>query len=99
MGLSAWLPAGGGLRDEDWARRHRLLTLLLSSTVVALTVFGWLGPGLDTAWLITVLAILPCVVIAALLRPRRLPSIFVAIGFTVACAGFVTMCHGLTESH
>jgi diguanylate cyclase (GGDEF)-like protein/PAS domain S-box-containing protein len=99
MGLSAWLPAGGGLRDEDWARRHRLLTLLLSAAVVGLTVFGRLGPGLDTAWLITVLLILPCVVTAALLRPRRLPSIFVAIGFTIACAGFVTMCHGQTEAH
>ena len=38
--MHGWLPTGGGLRDEDWARRHRLLTLLLASIVPALTVFG-----------------------------------------------------------
>jgi diguanylate cyclase (GGDEF)-like protein/PAS domain S-box-containing protein len=97
--MRGWLPAGGGLRDEDWARRHRLLTLLLASCVVVLTIFGSLRHGLDSAWLLTVLLILPCVVGAVVLRPRRLPSILVATGFTVACGGFVAMSGGLTESH
>jgi diguanylate cyclase (GGDEF)-like protein/PAS domain S-box-containing protein len=39
------------------------------------------------------------VVAAVSLCPRRLPSVFVALGFTIACAGFVTMCNGLTEAH
>jgi diguanylate cyclase (GGDEF)-like protein/PAS domain S-box-containing protein len=97
--LRGWVPSGGGLRDEDWARRHRLLTLLLAAGVVALTVFGACRHRLDPSWLTIVLLILPCVLAAATLRPRRLPSIFVAIGFTIACAGFVAMCDGLTEAH
>jgi diguanylate cyclase (GGDEF)-like protein/PAS domain S-box-containing protein len=97
--MRGWLPTGGGLRDEDWARRHGLLTMLLASTVLGLTVFGAARSGLDANWLLTVLLILPCVVGAVLLPARRLPSISVATGFTVACAGFVTMSAGLTESH
>jgi diguanylate cyclase (GGDEF)-like protein/PAS domain S-box-containing protein len=97
--MHGWLPTGGGVRDEDWARRHRLLTLLLASGVLALTAFGAVRAGLDTDWLLTVLLILPCIVGAAALPGRRLPSISVALGFTVACAGFVAMCDGLTESH
>ncbi|MET8153244.1 putative bifunctional diguanylate cyclase/phosphodiesterase [Actinoplanes sp. NPDC049668] len=97
--MRGWLPAGGGLRDEDWAGRHRLLTLLLAAAVVALTVFGYTQDRLDSAWLLTVALILPCVVGAVLLRPRRLPSIFVAVGMTVACGGFVAMSDGQTEAH
>ena len=97
--LSALLPAGGGLRDEEWAGRHRLLTALLAATVGALTLFGAAAHGLDGAWLLTVFLVLPCVVAARLLPGRRLPSIFVAAGFTAACGGFVTMAGGLTEAH
>ncbi|MFI5494991.1 putative bifunctional diguanylate cyclase/phosphodiesterase [Actinoplanes sp. NPDC051859] len=97
--MRGWIPTGGGLRDEDWVRRHRLLTTLLAACVVALTVFGALGTGLTQSWLWTVLLILPCVIAAVVLPPRRLPSIFVALGFTIACGGFVAMAEGLTESH
>ncbi len=45
------------------------------------------------------LLILPCIVAAAALRGRRLPSIFVAFGFVTACAAFVAMNHGKTEAH
>ncbi|WP_306208039.1 putative bifunctional diguanylate cyclase/phosphodiesterase [Actinoplanes sp. RD1] len=94
-----WLPTGGGLRDEDWARRHRLLTQLLAACVAGLTGFGVFQDGLDRSWLVTTLLILPCVVLAVTLKQRRLSSTFVAIGFTVACGGFVSMAHGLTEAH
>ncbi|RZU52994.1 PAS domain S-box-containing protein/diguanylate cyclase (GGDEF)-like protein [Krasilnikovia cinnamomea] len=97
--LRGWIPAGGGLRDEDWAGRHRLLTALLAACVLVLTVFGVLQDGLGRSWLVTVILILPCVVAAAVLPPRRLPSTFVALGFTIACGGFVAMAHGLTEAH
>jgi diguanylate cyclase (GGDEF)-like protein/PAS domain S-box-containing protein len=97
--MRGWLPTGGGLRDEDWTRRHRLLTLLLGSTVLILTAFGAARDGLDADWLITVVLVLPCIVGAVKLPARRLPSIAVAVGFTVACAGFVAMSDGLTESH
>src|SRR4051812_30417678 len=92
-------PTGGGLRDEDWARRHRLLTLLLAASVAGLTVTGVLDHGATGIWLVTTLLVLPCLVAAVLLRPRRLPSMFVALGFAVFCGGFVVMNHGLTEAH
>jgi len=97
--MRGWLPTGGGVRDEDWARRHRLLTLLLASGLLALTAFSAARGRLDMGWLLTVLLMLPCIVGAVALPGRRLPSISVAAGFTVACAGFVAMCDGLTESH
>ncbi|WP_327010493.1 EAL domain-containing protein [Dactylosporangium sp. NBC_01737] len=97
--MRGWLPAGGGLRDEDWARRHRLLTMLLASSVLALTAFGVVRHTLGTAWVVTVLLVLPCLVGAVQLRPRRAPSTLIAVGFTFACGGFVAMCDGLTEAH
>ncbi|MEU4241745.1 EAL domain-containing protein [Actinoplanes sp. NPDC026619] len=95
----SWIPAGGGLRDEDWARRHRLLTLLLAASVAGLTIFGAFRDALTSPWLISVLLVLPCVVAAARVRHRRLASVAVAFGFVVVCAGFVAMCDGLTEAH
>src|SRR5690242_14669065 len=96
--LHRWLPTGGGLRDEDWAGRHRLMTRLLAASMVALVVYGALrdelGGGNLTTWLL--LLILPCVVAAVALPGRRVPSIFVSLGFTMACAAFVAMTHGQT---
>ncbi len=97
--LRGWIPTGGGLRDEDWAGRHRLLTLLLAAMVPLLTAYGVFRHALTTGWLITILVVLGCVTAAATLRPRRLPSAFVALGFSIACAGFVEMSNGLTEAH
>ncbi|WIM98665.1 EAL domain-containing protein [Actinoplanes oblitus] len=94
-----WLPAGGKLRDEDWSARHRLLTIILAVAVVAVTVFGTLRPGGALTLLWTDLLVLPCVVAASRLPHRRLRSVSVAIGFTVACAGFVSLSNGLTEAH
>ncbi|GIF01390.1 hypothetical protein Ari01nite_88540 [Paractinoplanes rishiriensis] len=93
------MPTGGGLRDEDWAGRHRLLTVILGLSVVALTVFGAFQEESGQAWLYTALLVLPCLVAAVKLPGHRLPSIAVSLGFTVACGGFVALSHGLTESH
>ncbi|MDY7086604.1 MAG: EAL domain-containing protein [Actinomycetota bacterium] len=99
--LLGWLPAGGGLRREDWADRHRLMTRLLAVSMAALLVYGALTDGLHdwnlTTWLL--LLMLPCVVAAVRLPGHRLPSIFVSLGFTLACGAFVAMCHGRTEAH
>ncbi|GAA4601449.1 diguanylate cyclase (GGDEF)-like protein/PAS domain S-box-containing protein [Actinoplanes octamycinicus] len=94
-----WLPTGGKLRAEDWTARHRLLTVILAVVVVVVTVFGVLGPGDGVTLLATDLLVLPCVVAATLLPHRRLRSVCVALGFTVACAGFVSLSNGLTEAH
>ncbi|MEU8242343.1 EAL domain-containing protein [Actinoplanes missouriensis] len=94
------LPTGGGLRDEDWASRHRLLTVLLAAVLVFLIMFGVLrGEGHTLTLLLTVVPVLPCLLAATRLRSRRLRSVCVAIGYTIACGGFVALCHGLTEAH
>jgi diguanylate cyclase (GGDEF)-like protein/PAS domain S-box-containing protein len=97
--LAGWIPTGGGLRHEDWTRRHRLLTLVLAASMVLLTTYGALRHGLDAAWVTAVLLILPCVLAAVLLPGRRLPATAVALGYVVACADFVAMCDGRTEAH
>jgi len=96
--LRQWIPAGGGLRDDDWANRHRILTVLLGASVVVLTVFGALRDQLGGA-LIAVLITLACAVAAVTLRPRRRPSVFVALGFAAVCGSFVALSGGLTEAH
>src|ERR1700754_5149955 len=78
--LMALLPTGGGLRDEDWARRHRVRTALAAATIVLLTAYGVFADGLNSTWLLTVFLILPCVIAAARLPGRRLPSASVAVG-------------------
>ncbi|MEV4278918.1 putative bifunctional diguanylate cyclase/phosphodiesterase [Actinoplanes xinjiangensis] len=93
------LPTGGRLNDEDWAGRHRLLTVLLALCMVFVTVFGVLKGEYATELLITDGLVLPAVVAAALLRHRRARSLAVALGFVAACGGFVALCHGLTEAH
>jgi diguanylate cyclase (GGDEF)-like protein/PAS domain S-box-containing protein len=94
------LPTGGGLRDEGWAGRHRLLTVLLAVVMVVLIVFGVLkGEDYLAAMLLTVGMVLPCLVAARLLRSRRARSVFVALGYTAACGGIVSLSHGLTEAH
>jgi diguanylate cyclase (GGDEF)-like protein/PAS domain S-box-containing protein len=97
--MRGWIPTGGGLRDEDWAGRHRLLTLLLAAMVPLLTTYGVFRHELARGWLLTTLAVLGCLVAAVTLKPRRLPSTFVALGYSIACAGFVELSHGLTEAH
>jgi diguanylate cyclase (GGDEF)-like protein len=88
-----------GLRDEDWAGRHRLLTVLLLLSSLVLTAVGVGTEGLNAIWLVTVVLICLCAAGAVALPPRRLPSMCVAIGLTLACAGLVAMTHGLTEAH
>ncbi|WP_308285438.1 putative bifunctional diguanylate cyclase/phosphodiesterase [Actinoplanes hulinensis] len=93
------LPTGGGLREEDWAGRHRLLTVLLAVCMVLLTVFGVFRAEHPTDLLIIDGLLLPCLVGAVRLGNRRARSIVVALGFATASAGFVALCHGLTEAH
>ncbi|MBB3095280.1 diguanylate cyclase (GGDEF)-like protein/PAS domain S-box-containing protein [Actinoplanes campanulatus] len=93
------LPAGGGLRDEDWDGRHRLLTVLLTVCMVLLTVFGVFRAEHPNDLLLIDGLLLPCLVGAVRLGNRRARSIVVAFGFAAACAGFVALCHGLTEAH
>jgi diguanylate cyclase (GGDEF)-like protein len=98
--VAAWLPSGGGLRDEDWHGRHRLLTVLLAVTATAVTVFGLTRPGMAVYTVTTFVLAVACTVGAARLRHRRrLASILTAFGLTTVCAGFVALTGGLTEAH
>jgi diguanylate cyclase (GGDEF)-like protein/PAS domain S-box-containing protein len=97
--LRELMPTGGGLRDEDWAGRHRLLTSTMIGSTVLLTGVGIARDRLDVAWLVSVVLVFTCTMSALFLPPRRLPSSAVAIGFTVVCADLVMMYDGLTEAH
>ncbi len=96
--LPGWVPARG-LRDEDWAGRHRLLSWLLILTAPALTGFGLCDGSLGTAWLLSVSMIGLCSAGAIVLSGRVLPSMCVALGLTAASAGLVAVCHGCLEAH
>jgi diguanylate cyclase (GGDEF)-like protein/PAS domain S-box-containing protein len=93
------MPTGGGLDDEDWQGRHRLLTATMVATAVLLTGIGADMHRLGPNWLVTILIIAACTVGALVLPPRRLPSCAVALGLTAACAGLVMIFNGLTEAH
>jgi len=97
--LRAVMPTGGGLRDEDWQGRHRVLTWTLIVSTILLTMIGIARDRLDTEWLVSVLLITICTFGALLLPPRRWPSSAVALGLTVVCADLVMMFNGLTEAH
>jgi diguanylate cyclase (GGDEF)-like protein len=93
------LPTGGRLSDEDWAGRHRLLTVLLALCMVFLTVFGVLKGDYAKELLITDGMVLTSLVVATLPRNRRVRSLAVALGYVAASGGLVALCHGLTEAH
>jgi diguanylate cyclase (GGDEF)-like protein/PAS domain S-box-containing protein len=97
--LRSWMPTGGGLRHQDWVRRHRVLTLLLAMDVVGLIGFGGSRDGLSSSWVYAALAVLVCVVAGAKLPGRRLPAVAVALGFATVSAGYVSVANGLTEAH
>jgi diguanylate cyclase (GGDEF)-like protein/PAS domain S-box-containing protein len=93
------MPAGGGLRDEDWQSRHRLLTWTMIGSTVILSGAGMARDRLDREWLLSVVLISVCSFGALFLPPRRLPSSAVALGLTAVCADLVMMFDGLTEAH
>jgi diguanylate cyclase (GGDEF)-like protein/PAS domain S-box-containing protein len=97
--LRELMPTGGGLRDEDWNGRHRLLTWTMIGSSILLTAVGIVRNQLDVEWLVSVTLIFLCTMGALFLPPRRLPSSAVAIGLTVVCADLVMMYDGLTEAH
>jgi len=97
--LRELMPAGGGLADEDWQNRHRLLTWIMIASTVALTVVGVIRGRLDVEWFGSVVLIFGCTAGALFLPTRRLPASAVALGLTVVCADLVMMFDGLTEAH
>jgi diguanylate cyclase (GGDEF)-like protein len=97
--LYTLMPTGGGLRDEEWEGRHRLLTWAMIAAAVALTGIGIIRERLDALWLGTIVLIMFCTLGALFLPPRRWPSSAVALGLTAACADLVMMYDGLIEGH
>ena len=98
-GLRDLMPTGGGLLDEDWRGRHRLLTWTMIGSAVLITAVGAAAHRLDEEWLVSIVVIMLCTLGAVLLPPRRLPSAAVALGLTAVCAELVMMSDGLTEAH
>ncbi|MBT0773840.1 EAL domain-containing protein [Kineosporia sp. J2-2] len=97
--LRAALPAGTGLRHEDWQNRHRLLTWLTVFCGVALVPVAALRHRLDAEWGVATLLIAATVACAAEIRSQRLASSAVAVGMTTVCAELVMLFDGRTEAH
>ncbi|GLY26697.1 bifunctional diguanylate cyclase/phosphodiesterase [Kineosporia sp. NBRC 101731] len=97
--VGAILPAGIGLRHEDWQNRHRLLTWLTVVCGLSLTVVAAVRHRLDAEWAIASLVIAVMIACAVKVTSQRLASSAVAIGLTTACAELVMLYDGRTEAH
>jgi diguanylate cyclase (GGDEF)-like protein len=97
--MSGLMPSGDGLRDEDWERRHRLLTWTMITCAILLTGLGITRNQIGLDWLSSMILISGCTLGALFLPGRRLPASAVALGLTIACCELVIMANGLTEAH
>ena len=95
-----YLPHGDLVDDEQWARRHRFLVIVLASLCPALAVFG---AATGNGWALTVgIALIPAVTAACgwITRGHRTAgSLFVTAGLSACCAGLVVLSGGYIEAH
>ena len=94
-----YLPRGNTLSDEAFARRHRLLQVLLLLHLPGLFLFGvWRGYSVqDTAE--SLAAPLACLILGSVLRTRRPASLFVTLGLVYCSAALVGFSGGAIEAH
>ncbi|GAB6900169.1 putative bifunctional diguanylate cyclase/phosphodiesterase [Kineosporia succinea] len=97
--IGAVLPAGTGLRHEDWQNRHRLLTWLTVGCGLGLALVAVLRHRLDPEWAVSTLLIAAMSWAALEIRSQRMASSAVAVGLTTACAELVMLYDGRTEAH
>ena len=95
-----WLPKGGALPEEEWARRHSAITQLLALQALGLLLFGAIR-GFDLLHLLAeVLIPFTCAVIARTSGISRQNRAIVATFGLVAVSGiFVHLSGGTIEGH
>jgi signal transduction histidine kinase len=94
-----YLPRGNTLSDEAWSKRHLLLQWLLLLHVPGLFLFGVLR-GYQVADVAETVAVpFACLVLARLMRTRRLASFFVTAGLVYCSAALVGLSGGTIEAH
>jgi signal transduction histidine kinase len=93
------LPRGNTLSDAEWARRHRLLLVVLGLQVPLLIAVGtatgwplaWIGGFVGWTVLLTAAA--------ATTRRRRIGSFLVTLGLTSCSIALVVLSNGSIEAH
>jgi signal transduction histidine kinase len=94
-----YLPRGNTLSDEAWSRRHLLLQWLLLAHVPGLFIFG-IARGVGVQEVAGTVAVpFACLVIARLMRTRRLASFFITAGLVYCSAALVALSDGSIEAH
>src|SRR4051812_38948070 len=87
--LRRYLPRGNTLDDEAWARRHRIVLAVLAIHLPAIFAFG-VGLGYPVLLSAEVIGVpLLCLVLAHLIKRRRLASIFATAGLTCCSVALV----------
>ena len=98
--LRRWLPEGGALPDEVWARRHRGIVALLWVHVPGLFLFTLLrGAPVIEAILVAFIVMAFPVSAMAFRDERRAGAIVAALGLLTASAVLVYESGGLIEMH
>ncbi len=97
--LIDWLPSGATLTDEEFARRHRVVFLVLQLHVPVLIVVGLVNGfdilhiGADVAFVVGLVAV------AALAKDRVVASMAASLGLLAGAAGLIHLTNGAIEAH
>ena len=97
--LRRYLPRGNTLDDEAWTRRHRIVLAVLAIHLPAIFAFG-VGLGYPVLVSAEVIGVpLLCLVLAHLIKRRRVASVFATAGLTSCSVALVGLSHGTIEAH
>jgi len=97
--VRSYLPRGNTLSPEVFRQRHRLLCWLLALHIPGLFAFGvWQGHGVTHASQEIVVPAV-CLLLARLVRNRRVAAFFVTAGLVYCSAALVHLSGGMIEAH
>ena len=94
-----WLPTGANLPDEEFARRHRVVTLVLQLHIPLLIGVGLVNGfsvvhvGADVAFVVALVAV------ARIAKDRVVSSMAASLGLLAGAAGLIHLTNGAIEAH
>ena len=97
--LLEWLPTGANLPDEEFTRRHRVVTLVLQLHIPLLIGVGLVNGfsvahvGADVAFVVALVAV------ARIAKDRVVSSMAASLGLLAGAAGLIHLTNGAIEAH